>query len=109
MPYAALRDANLLTVAISFSSTGDNAVVAAVANKQIRIYRLFFVVSAATNLIFKDGASVSLSGAIPFTANGGLVLDQSNDPWVTTTTGNAFIINQSGTANVAGIAYYQQP
>jgi hypothetical protein len=96
--------------AINFTATGDNTVVAGVAGQQIRVYRIFFVVSAATTITFKDGAGTNLTGAISMLANGSFVLDFDfdNHPWFTTSVGNAFVINQSGTAQVSGRVYFTQ-
>jgi|SRR5215510_14538362 len=94
--------------AITFAGTGDNAVVAAVATQIIQVYRIFFVVGGATNIIFKDGAGTNLTGAIPLAANGAITLDSSGDPWFMTSPGNAFIINQSATAQISGAVWYTQ-
>lgn len=108
MPAAAKRDTNLQSAVISFSNTGDNTVVAAVTNQSIRVYRLFFVVSADTNIVIKNG-STALTGTITMFAGGTFLLDVSREPWFTTTVGNAFVINQSGTANIGGKIDFQQP
>lgn len=108
MPAAALRDSNLRIASIGFNSTGDNTVIAAVANQGIRIYKIFFVADASTNIIFKNG-STALSGTIPLFAGGAFVLDTSNDPWFMTSVGSAFVINQSGTSSIGGMVYFHQP
>lgn len=92
-------------VKLDFSGTGDTTVVAAVASKRIKVHRFFFTVDAATTVKFKDGAT-DLTGFMSFTASGANFSDASGDPWFTTTAGNAFIINQSGTAQVSGRLYY---
>lgn len=98
--------------AIDFSASGDNAVVAATPNWRVRVFQIFFVVSADTVITFKDGASIDLTGPISMKANGSVVLDfvrgsrEADQPWFTTSEGNAFIINQSGTAQVSGRVYY---
>ncbi len=99
---------DLSGVAINASSTGDNAVVAAVATQCVLVFKIFFVASTATTVTFKDGASTSLTGAITLTAGGSFVLDLDSEPWFVATRGNAFIISQSGTAQLSGRVYYQQ-
>ena len=94
--------------AIDFTATGDNTIVAGVAGQTIRVVKMFFIVGAATNVTIKDGTGTNLTGAMPFAANGGLVLDEARDPWFTTSSGNAFVLNQSGTATIAGRIYYEQ-
>jgi hypothetical protein len=90
---------------INFSSTGDNTIVSAVVGQGIYVFKYFLVVSTATNLIFKDGTT-ALTGAIDLTANGTMTFDFDTRPWYSTTQGNAFVINQSGTAQIGGRVYY---
>lgn len=97
---------HLLTAPITFSTTGDNIIVPAITNTRILIDRLWLVGSASVNLIFKDGNSNLLSGAVPMSANGGITFDISGEPWFTTALGNAFIINQDGTVQISGQIYY---
>lgn len=99
--------ANLRETPIDFTSTGDNTVVAAVAAQIVRVYRLFLVVSAATDLTFKKG-STALTGAIEMTEAGSIVFDFEDQPWFTTELGEAFVIGQTGTAQVSGRLYYTQ-
>lgn len=93
---------------IDFAASGDTPVVAAVAGKIVYIFRLFFIVGAATNIIFKDGAGVALTGAMPFLANGYMVLDPTECPWLQTSAGNGFIINSSNAVQVSGALGYIQ-
>lgn len=103
----AAKVSQLAEAIINFNGTGDNSIVAGVALQTIRIHRIFFVVGAATNIIFKNGAT-ALTGAVPMLANGSFVLDYSGEPWFTTDAGSAFVINQSGTAQISGRVYYTQ-
>lgn len=99
---------------IDFMATGDNAVVAGVPGLRVKVFQLFLVVSADTILVFKDGAGTVLTGPIEVLAYGSIVLDfvrgnrEADQPWFTTSPGNAFVINQSGTAQIAGRLYYTQ-
>jgi len=99
---------DLTGAAINASSTGDNTIVSAVSGKNVLVFKIFFVSSAATTVTFKDGTSTNLTGAVTLAAGGSFVLDLDSEPWFTTTAGNAFIINQSGTAQLSGRAYYKQ-
>jgi hypothetical protein len=98
-------------VAIDFSATGDNIVVPGVTGQTIRVWQLFLVVCADTNLVFKDG-STPFDGPLCMLANGSIVLDdnagtrQSDRPWFTTSPGNPFVINQTGSGQVSGRIYY---
>jgi|KBSSwiStaDraftv2_1062776.scaffolds.fasta_scaffold259074_2 hypothetical protein len=99
---------NTLTGAvINASSASDNTIVAGVATQCILVFKIFFVASAATTVTFKDG-STALTGAITLTAGGSFVLDLDSEPWFIATAGNAFVIAQSGTAQLSGRAYYKQ-
>lgn len=96
---------------INFSSSGDNTIVAGVSGKKVRLYRITFVVGAATNLEFKDGASIVLAGPYPLAANQSFVLDYTftgMPPWFTTASGNAFVINSSNAVQIGGAADYVQ-
>lgn len=103
----ALKTNETTPKSIDFSSTGDNTVIAGISGQTIRVWRIFFVLSAATNLTFKNG-SISLTGAMSMAANGSFLLDLQGDPWFVTSSGNNFIINQSGTAQVSGTIFYSQ-
>jgi hypothetical protein len=98
--------AALTSAAIDFTATGDNTLVSATASQTTKVYKLFLIVGAATNLTFKNGASTSLTGAMSFGANGTMTIDFDGEPWFTTSTNTAFILNQSGTAQVSGRIYY---
>lgn len=95
------------SIAIDSNSTGDIAVIAALAGKKIEVYGIFFVVNAATTITFKDGAGgSSLTGAIDLAQGATFVLDNGTAPWFVTTPGNAFVISQTGTAQISGRVYY---
>jgi hypothetical protein len=100
------RLAHLTSAPITFAASGDNIVVAAVASTRILVHRIWLVGAAATSLTFKDGASTSLSGAVPMAANGGLTFDATGEPWFVTALGNGFIINSSNAVQVSGMVYY---
>ncbi len=100
-------------ILIDFSATGDNVVVPAVPGQVVKVFQLFLVLSADTNLTFKDGGA-AFSGSLPMKANGSIVLDdnqgsrQADRPWFTSSLGKGFVISQSGTAQVSGRLYYTQ-
>ena len=100
--------------AIDFSASGDNDVIAAVPLLRVGVFQLFLVVDADTILTIKDGTGIDLTGPMAMLANGAIVLDfvrgsrEADQPWFTTSAGNAFVINQSGSAQVSGRLYYTQ-
>jgi hypothetical protein len=93
---------------VDFSNTSDNTIVSATAGQSIRVYRIFFVTSADTTITFKDG-STGLTGAITMFAGGAFVLDYQDLAWFVTTVGSAFVISQTGTAQISGRIWYQKP
>jgi hypothetical protein len=101
-------DDHLVPVAINIASGGDNVIIAGVAGQVIRIFKIFFITAAAVNVTFKDGAGNLLTGAMPFVANMGMVLDFDTKAWVTTTLGSSFIINLSSGVQISGALQYDQ-
>jgi hypothetical protein len=97
----------LTEASIDFSATGDNTLVAGAASQSVKVYKLFFVASAATTIIFKH-AGTALTGPITLAAGGSVVLDFDAEPWFTTGSAEAFVLNQSGTAQISGRVYYIQ-
>ena len=92
---------------INFALSGDNVVIAPVASKAIYVYKYFLVVSAATNLTFKDN-STALTGPIPLAANEAMVFTFDTRPWFTTAQGDELLINISTGVQVSGRIYYLQ-
>lgn len=91
---------------LSFSAGGDNTIIAAPANGPINIYGISFTVTAATNITFKDGTT-ALTGAIVLTGNGSsLTWPLQDEPYLVVLPGDAFVINQSGSATIGGIVWY---
>jgi hypothetical protein len=89
---------------INVNGAGDTVILAGVAGKQIKVYRLKMIVAAATTILFKDGSTV-IDGPLSFSANEGMVLDfTGNDmpPWYTTSTGNSLVMNCSVGVQVGG-------
>jgi hypothetical protein len=92
---------------INFTATGDNTIVTLTAAQTIRVHRMFLVANAPTDVIFKDATGgTSLTGAMTMTKGGGMTFDLQGEPWFTSASGGAFVINQSGTAQISGRCYY---
>ena len=91
-------------IAINFSSSGDNTVIAADPINRIVIHRIWLVCATATNLTFKD--NLPSPAAVPMGANGGLTFDATGEPWFVTDVNTAFIINSSNAVQVSGECYY---
>jgi hypothetical protein len=98
----------LKSLAISFTTTGDNVVIPAIAGATIMVYGILFTVAGATNITFKDG-STALSGAMVFAVAGqGLTLYINEEPYFVCQPGDTFVMNQSGAVQTSGTVYYQQ-
>jgi hypothetical protein len=107
VPVLQSTDAFTETV-VSISTTGDSTLVAGVAAKKIRLYRVVLATSTACSVVFKSAAT-PLTGAIPLATNGQMVLIFSIYPWLTTTAAaDALVLNASTTASIGGwISYIQ--
>jgi hypothetical protein len=95
---------------INVNASGDNVIVAGVAGKQIKVFRLKLIVAAAVTVLVKDGATI-LDGPLSFSANEGMILDWSGydaPPWYTTSIGNALIFNLGSLVQVGGNLDYVQ-
>lgn len=103
--------ARTTSAVISFSSSGDNTVVAGVTAQTIRVWKLFVVnsdASTATNITFKDSTPTSLSGAFRLVSGGSTVLDLDGEPWYVTASGKGFVINSSAAVQLSGTVYFTQ-
>jgi hypothetical protein len=103
---APMPSKNLSTAPITFSSSGDNTIVAAVGGQTTRVHRMYIVVGGTTSITIKNGAASSLTGAMPLGQNGTLVFDFSSEPWWITSANTAFIINSSAAVQVSGAVEY---
>lgn len=90
---------------INATAAGNNTIVAAVAGQITRVFRMYFTVSAPTEIIIVRGVT-ALTG--PMLIYSGLVLDYSMEPWYTTEANEAFIIYSSNAVTIAGRIEYLQ-
>lgn len=99
----------LTSAKVDFAASGDNVLVAAVANKVVKLYKILIVLEDAADVIFYDGAAgTALTGAMSISAGGSIVLDFDGEPWFQTSAGNALVVNLSGASQCSGRAYYRQ-
>lgn len=77
-------------------TTGTTTLVAAVAGKKIKVYSYAVVATAAGTVQFKSTGGSNLSGAMSFSANGGISCAPGDDPWFLTATGEGLQIATSG-------------
>lgn len=104
----------LESVAVSFSATGDNIVIAAPgAGKYLAIDFLAFVPSGDVTVTYYSGPQASgtaLSGAMPFKANQPIIMENAmeNEHGVITCADNqAFNIYSTGSSTLTGICRYR--
>lgn len=104
------REQTVLFAAISASSSGDNAIVAADATRKIKLLSYLFISAGNVNATWKSGAATSLSGALPLIANVGAGLGPATAAGghlMETAVNQALVLNLSGAVQVSGhISYF---
>src|SRR5437879_11994826 len=99
-----------INASLSVAGAGDNTAIAAVSGVQFRIWKVIITngVATAQTVTLKDGASTSLTGAMPLATSLGsqLILGDGVNPIFILTSGNAFIVNLLNATNVAGFIQY---
>ena len=98
----------ILSATIDTASSGDNTIVAAVSGEKISVFRLWLWSNGTVSVTIKDGAGTNLAGAMALVAQSDPKWPLSEEPWFTTTAGNAFILNLSDAIQVSGRVYYVQ-
>lgn len=93
---------------VTLSSSGAGVVVAGSASKTVRVMRMLLVSATPLSVDFRDGASTILSGPFPLGTDGAIVLDDSGEPWFTTSSGNGFEIGLSVAGSVQVTVWYTQ-
>lgn len=91
---------------ITPSSTGNTAILAAVANQRFKITSMF-VVATLANSVKLQSATTDISALIPLADNGGFVLPFNPEGWFTTLNDNeALNFNMSvATSTAVNITY----
>ena len=91
-------------VAIAASSSGDNALVAAVAGKSIVVMSVLLIASAEVTVKFRT-AGTDITGAMALAANGGFSADARHGI-LATAAGEALNLNLSDAETVGGCLTY---
>lgn len=94
---------------ISFSGTGDNTIITAVAGRRICIDHVNLLVSSATNIQLKDGAT-NYGGAYQLASKGAIALDNvMKNQWgiITLSTNSDFVINSDTAVQVSGFVRFR--
>lgn len=92
--------------AISFSSSGDNILVAAVAGFQIRILSYNLVCAGQTALTWKSSVAGAISGPKSFLSNSGISVAYSPKGHIQTAVGEGLVLNSSQAVSVGGELTY---
>lgn len=92
---------------ISAASSGDNTIVAAVADKKIRVLACVLSASNQVNAYFRSGTAGDQKSGIMYMAQyGGAVRDHNPHGWFETDAGDALVLNLSGAVAVGGEITY---
>lgn len=89
---------------VSFSSSGNNTIVAAQTGKRISVWGLD--ISCASTILgkFRSGASTDLMGAITMNAYSKPLTNMA--PYFQTAAGDALVFNSSGAVACGGVLWY---
>ena len=107
---AAFEQVKRAVVNFTAAAAGDNAVVAAVAGKRIRVLGAVLAPSAVLSVKLRSAAN-DLTGALPLAANEKFTLplaDPDHAGWVATNSGEALNVNVSAAGTVTGFVVYQE-
>lgn len=98
----------MASVVIDHASSGDNTIVAAVANRAIVVQAVMLVTAGAVNVRFESGASgTALTGQMNLAANGGFVLPFCEEGWFECATNTLLNLELSGATSVDGVLIYK--
>jgi hypothetical protein len=98
---------------ISCPTSGNNTIVAAVADKKIKVLSVCLVAAAAVTVRFESGADgTALTGVMSLDAKSGFVLNAPADPnchWFETGVNTLLNLELGGAVQVSGmLAYYEE-
>ena len=91
------------------AASGTQTLIASSGTTTIRVMKVQFTTTAATNVYFLDSTPTTLSGTYVMTGNGSSFADFGNgEPLWVGAAGKAFQINLSATATLGGDIWYSQ-
>lgn len=93
---------------VSCAASGDNIIVASVAAQFVRVYGLLLLVDIPVSVKLGDLTPAFFTGAMKFSAGGGLFLPAYGEPYFITAVGKGFNINLSAAVQCSGVIWYQQ-
>ncbi len=96
-------------LAVDVNSSGDNTLVAAVADKKILVLGCVLIAAGAVNIRFEDGAGgTALSGVMNLTTNSGFTAPLGLPGWAKTSTNTLLNLELSTGIAVAGWLVYTE-
>src|SRR6266576_3432279 len=100
-----IESKTFLTAPINASSSGNNTIIPAVSGVGYKIWKLWLISAGTVNVTYFDGAN-ALSGPVGLFLSSQQFLPYDGTAYVSTSLGNAFIINLSAPIQVSGTCYY---
>jgi hypothetical protein len=98
---------NVLTsFLVNTAAGGDIPIVAAVAGKVVRVYRVLIIPTAAATLTWKDGTTV-VSGPLAVAINGIYNLEFTGEPWYFSSVGATINLNSTA-VQISGNVWFTQ-
>lgn len=97
---------NSLYAAITAASSGNNTIIAAVANKVIRVPQGMLSVHADVNAAWLSSGGTVIQGAAKFLSGGGAVYGPGDAAWFKTLKGEGLVLNLSGAVQCGGGLVY---
>jgi hypothetical protein len=98
-----------LAAVINISTVTEHTIIAAVSGQRIRVYALWLHSTGTVSATPKSDSTI-LSGRIDLVTQTHLRWEPrlDDEPWFTTTAGEAFVISLAQAVQVSGVAYYVQ-
>lgn len=104
----AAERAQLSRVQVDSAVAGTLNLVAGVAGRVVRVYRMLLNTHAAQLATLQDTAPTVLIPQLSFGAQGGLALDFDGEPWAETAVGEGLDLVLTTGAQTSGVVYYTQ-
>lgn len=101
-----IDSATIQQESIDIAGSGDLTAISSITGQTIRVWKLYFVVSGATNVQLKNGTATLKSGDMVMTASQGFAYDGDPNFPMFVSSGNAFIINSSVATAIAGEVWF---
>ena len=98
----------LLSATIDIATVADHDIVAAVSAKKVYVFGMWLWSNGIVTITITDEDTANLAGDMDLVAQSSLEWPLREEPWFTTTAGNAFSITLAQAIRVSGRVYYVQ-